>query len=120
MSACALNICMNYNDPMMSFDRLHEINKRATPEKMMLCKHALLLHKIYNSSDYSEEWIQLNLNQTLTSRQTDFKVHKTNQIKIGFNAPANRLSVLNGMIPLTWLDIGIESFKIKFKELVLV
>ena len=42
MLASALKICMNYNDPMMSVDRLHEINKRATPEKMMLYKHALL------------------------------------------------------------------------------
>ena len=69
-SANALKLCTIGGGKDMSFENIHTMNMRATPEKMMLYKHALLLHKIYNSSDYSEEWIQLNLNQTLTSRQT--------------------------------------------------
>ena len=42
----------NYNDPIISFERFHDLNKRATPEKMMLYKHALLLNKMYTSPCY--------------------------------------------------------------------
>ena len=104
---------------MISFERLHSINNRATPEKMMLYKHAILLHNMYNSSDLSKEWVHLNLNQVITSRRTTFFIIKDNLLKVGLNAPANRLATLNDKIPLSWLNNGMYTFKIKIKELLL-
>ena len=34
---------------MMSFNSLHNLNKRATPTQITLYKHVLILHKLYNT-----------------------------------------------------------------------
>ena len=47
---------------MKSYVQIHELNKRAVPETMRIYKMALQLHKLYNSHDYSMEWISLNVN----------------------------------------------------------
>ena len=44
---------------------------------------------------------------------------KSNIGKVGLNALANKLSVLNGKIPLNWLRLNLDSFKIKFKTALL-
>ena len=119
VSARALKISMFYPDPMISFINIHEMNKRATPESMMQYKLAIQLFKLYNSNDHSLEWIDLNLNQVLTSRQTKFTILKTNNIKVGLNKLTNRLAILNGKIPLDWLNDSIDTFKFKCKELML-
>ena len=43
----------------------------------------------------------------------NFITHKTNKNKVGLNALANRLYILNGRIPLDWLNLSINSFKTK-------
>ena len=80
---------------------------------MLLYKHAIVLYKLYNAKNQSTEWIELNLNQILTSKQTTFSTHKTNNLKIGNNALANRLSILNNGNKLDWLNLGMDSFKVK-------
>ena len=110
---------MKYCNQFMSFEAIHKLNNRATPEKIMIYKHALMLFKIYNSNDQTTEWVNLNINQVLTSRQTKFKINKTNISKIGLNALANRLSILNDKISLSLLNLGMDSFKIKMKSLLL-
>ena len=119
MSAKIIRVCMRNVDYNVSFERIHSINKRATPEKIMLYRHALMLYKLYNGNEQTTEWVHLNLNQVLTSRQTKFKITKTNQSKIGLNAPSNRLSILNDMIPLELMNLGRETFKIKMKSMFL-
>ena len=71
-STKALKLCMYYPDPYTSFIKIHEINKRALPADLMIYKHAIQLHKFYNSQAISNEWLHLNANQVLTSRQTTF------------------------------------------------
>ena len=106
---------MYYPDPFTSFIKIHEINKRALPENLLIYKHAIQLHKLYNSKSITNEWLHLNTNQVLTSRQTTFITHKTNTNKVGLNALANRLYILNGKIPLGWLNLSVNSFKTKCK-----
>ena len=119
ISAKALKMCMYYPDPMVSFIRIHEINKRALPEKLSSYKPALQLHKLYNTELRTTEWSHLNQNQTFTSRQTTFTILKTNKHKVGLNALANRLHILNGVIPLHILNLSFETFKIKCKSIFL-
>ena len=87
--------------------------------KNVLNKLAIQLLKLYNTTVPSLEWIELNMKQILTSRQVTFSVLKTNNKKMGLNILVNRLSVLNGKIPLSWLNSSLESFKIKCKGLLL-
>jgi hypothetical protein len=99
-SAGALKMCLHYDDPYVSFNEIHETTKRATPE--MLCKYKLsfLLYKTFNEKVPEDEWLHLNDNIILTSRQTKFKCFKNNSLRIGLNCLANRFHHLNDMIPL--------------------
>ena len=110
---------MYYPDPMISFVNIHKMNQRATPESMLLYKLSIQLFKLYNSNEHSLEWISLNLNQILTSRQSKFQIMKTNDKMVGLNILTNRLSALNGKIPLDWLNGSLDSFKIKSKKLLM-
>jgi hypothetical protein len=103
-------------DASLSFIRLHEINNRATPDRFVIFKHAILLHKLYNQKQPMREWTHLNFQHQFTVRRGLFDVAKTNNYKIGECILANRLSVLNNLIPLDWLNLSFELFKIKIKE----
>ena len=71
------------------------MNNRATPEQILLYKHSLALFRLYNLNEPTLEWCALNFNQVLTSRQAKFKSMKSNKLKVGLNALANRFYVLN-------------------------
>ena len=64
-SAAPLKYCVRFYDRNISYITLHAIVKRATPSQIMIYKHALLLHKIYNDENSSQEWLSLFFNQTL-------------------------------------------------------
>ena len=118
-SAKALTICTpNYNN-MMSFEQIHAINKRATPNQMLLYKHSLLLHKIWNDPIYSKDWLDLNFQQNFNERRTKVMIFDTSQRKIGKNISSNRLKIINGLIELEWLNLSMNSFKIRCKSLFL-
>jgi hypothetical protein len=103
-SARALNLCNCFNTPTLSYINLHITNQRATPNQLIKYKHAILLFKLYNRSEQSSDWIDLNLMQ---SRQLTFKISSTSNFKIGNNILSNRLSCI-GLI--------IDTFKINCKE----
>ena len=71
-SANALKLCTLNYEPNMSYDTLHSINKRALPNQMLLYKLALTLFKLYNFRLPQFEWLNLNFDQILTSRQVFF------------------------------------------------
>ena len=48
-------------------------------------KAAIQLYKLYNVTKPSLDWVTLNLNQTLTTRQTKFLIAKSNNNKVGLN-----------------------------------
>ena len=104
------------SDLMLSYERLHYENQRATPEQMTLYKHAILLHKVYNNESMSIEWTDLFFNQQFNARNPNVKFHNTSRFKVGNNTLSNRFIVLNGKIPFNWLNEGELSFKIKCKN----
>ena len=108
----------NYHQ-MISYDSLHYINKRATPNQITSYKHALLLHKTYNDEESNLNWINLFFNQQFNARERFVHLINTSKYKIGINILSNRLKILNGKIPLDWLNETFESFKIKVKVLFL-
>ena len=110
---------MYYPDPMISFERLHIMNKRALPAEILIYKHAIQLHRLYNTEQMTTKWSHLNFNQILSSRQNVLMALKSNKSKVGINPMANRLSILNSKIPLEWLRFNHDSFKIKCKAIFL-
>ena len=119
ISAKAIKTCMYYPDNMISFENIHKMNNRAMPEAFMTYKIAIQLHKLFNASNPTLDWISLNFDQILTTRQTQFLISKSNKHKVGLNILPNRFSVLNGLIPLSWLNYNIDTFKIHIKKLLL-
>ena len=115
-SANALKICTPYYDYTMSYDLLHTINERATPNKFMLYKHAIELHKLFNLQQPPLDWVALNFDQSTSRRQRFFNITPSGNYKIGNNILSNRLSVLNNKIELDWLNQSLQSFKITCKK----
>ena len=105
----------NYNR-LISYNRLHYLNKRATPNEITVYKHALLLHKTYNNLTMSIDWTNLFFNQHFNARYNLVKFFNTSKYKIGNNILANRFLVLNGKIDLDWLNGTFETYKIKCKQ----
>ena len=118
-SACVIKACMKYNSRMISYENVHRMNQRATPDKVLMYKHSLALFKLYNQDRPSLEWCFLHVNQIFTSRQSNFKIRKSNNLRVGLNALANRFVILNDKIPLNWLEGGFDTCKIKCKQLFL-
>ena len=117
VSARAIKSCMFHPDRMTSYENIHKLNNRAMPNAIMLYKSAIQLFKLYNSNEHTYDWTLLNLNQILTSRQTHFSILKSNTTKVGLNILANRLSSINGLIPLLWLNSTLNTFKLHCKRL---
>ena len=115
-SAKAIGVCVKYCTREISFINLHAMYQRATPENISLYKSAISLFKLYNSDEHTIEWVSLNCNQIITSRQTKFCIAKSNVKKVGMNALANRLHVLNHKIPFEWLNMSYVTFKLKCKK----
>ena len=114
-SARALKVCMNKPDPMLSFKRIHEINKRGLPGQIMTYKTSLLLHTLYTKKEPETEWLNLQFQHQFNNRHNKFAVTKTNTLRVGENILVNRLSLTNNKIPLDWLNLNYDTFKIKCK-----
>ena len=91
--------------------------KRATPNQMMIYKHALLLHKTYNDESKSSEWLDLFKNQTLNNRILHANFIDLSNFKIGKNLQSNRFPILNNKISYKSLNQSFNEFKIHCKEL---
>ena len=102
-----------------SFERMHSINKRATPMMMMKYKHCLELHRLYNSEDGSEDWINLHFQQNFNNRNDFINIFDNSKLKIGKNRLVNQLTLINGLVKYEWLNHTFETFKIKCKKMFL-
>ena len=84
----------------MSFNTLHYLNKRATPDMIQTYKHALLLHKVYNNENDNINWIDLFFTQNFNNLDRYIKFFNTSTYKVGSNLLPNRFTTLNGKIEL--------------------
>ena len=67
-SALAIQLYDTRSDNMISYERIHEVNKRATPNQWMEYRLAIRLFKLYNATFESENWIDLNFQQNFNMR----------------------------------------------------
>jgi hypothetical protein len=118
-SANALKMCQHYPDQLISFLELHKITKSATPLMLSDYKYALQLYKTYNECLPINEWLHLNIDQAITSRQSKFQIYRSNRTKIGRHSMCNRYYQLNAKIPLAWLGKSYQCYKIHCKHLFL-
>ena len=72
-----------------------QVGEKSPPDFFLIFKHAVLLHKLFNTQSPSLEWMDLNFKQTFGQRQTKFLIINPSRFKIGNNILANRLTILN-------------------------
>jgi hypothetical protein len=114
-SSNALKVAYNYRFQFISYVDQHKMAGWATPSMLTNYKLALMLYNIYNSVNQSEEWVNLNFNQVITSRQTCFHINRNNRLIVVMKAISNRLIFLNDKIPLKLLNKGYDSYKVECK-----
>ena len=115
-SANALKMCLHYPQTRISHYNLHKMTNRATPAMYCKYKGALQIFKLCNEDTPEDEWIHLNFDIINTTRQQFFEVRLNHRLRVGRNALCNKLHDLNGKIPLDWLNLSFENFKIKCKK----
>ena len=119
-SANALKLCNSNYDPNISYIDLHILHKRALPNRFCFYRHCLLLFKVFNTSIPEKDWLDLNFKMIHTSRQTHFVITNSSNYKVGSNILSNRLSCINRKITLDMLNLPIETFKIRCKNMFLM
>ena len=119
-SANALKLCNIHYDPYVSYVDLHKLHKRALPNKFCLYRHCLLLYKVFNNEIPKNDWLDLNFKMINTSRQIFFEISNTAGYRVGNNILSNRLSCINKRITLDMLNLKVDSFKIRCKEMFLM
>ena len=112
----ALRLSESFREDRISYESLHTMQRRATPIKMMTYKHLLLLHKLNNSTDQNDDWMDLNYQQNFNDQNNMIHIVDYSRMRVGKNILANRLSIINEKISLDWLNLSFDSFKIKCKE----
>ena len=71
-SSTTLEMCKFGDTWMILYKSLHLNNQRATPEPYLQYKHAFQLCKGLKNLESIHDWLVLNSNHSLTSRQTTF------------------------------------------------
>ena len=99
---------------------LHKLHKRALPNNFCTYRHCLLLFKLINNKITKRDWLNLNFQMLNTSRQIHFEIRNCSVYKVGNNILSNRLTCLNRKIPLDFLNLPFETYKIKCKNLFLL
>ena len=86
------------------------------PSQILLFKHAVTLHRLVSNEIPTFEWLALHFNIILTSRMVNFKVIPEFNYKIGQSILTNRFQILNGLIPLDWLNKSYDTYKLLCKK----
>ena len=89
---------------------------RAAPEMFPRYKMSLLLYSTFNNEIPETNWLSLNFDQIIPSRQSVFITSRNNNYNVGINVSSNKFCVLNRTITLDWLNMPINSFKILCKQ----
>ena len=100
----------------ISYERLHLMQKRATPESMMKYKLAIQLYNNFNDKRGGETWMSLNFQQNFGPRNECILISDKSRHKIGRNILVNRLNILNGKVNYDWMNLSKDAFKLKCKN----
>ena len=89
------------------------------PDQMIMYKHAITMYKLFKTCQPEQEFINLNFQLNLNTRVTHANFFNRQNYEIGNNILLNRLSHLNNKIEKSWLDLSLDSFRVKCKQLFL-
>ena len=111
ISAWALRSCLSNPNNVISFEKIHEINKKCTPSQIMSYQSALNLHRTVNFEKPNFEAITVLDQLAFMPRQTLFIIFRNNSTKIGMNTSSNKFYQLTGKVTLSNLALNFIHFK---------
>ena len=76
-------------------------------------------HTVYTDKSLPNDWLSMNFYQNFNQKNLYFKCFSNQNYKIGKNKISERMKIFNYKIPLKWLNLTKEQFKIRFKILFL-
>ena len=88
-------------------------------DKMCVYGQVMVLYKLIETQSPIADWIDLNHQQSFNRRDTYFKFFRLNNYRVGCNNICNRMSLLNGKLPLSSVDKSFDSFKVQCKQILL-
>jgi hypothetical protein len=116
-SANSITMALHYPRKLISYENLHKMWNKATPEIVCIYKLSLLLNKLYNYKFNIEEWTHFNFEHILTTRPSQFEITQHNHnFMAGKNVITNKLQSLNGKIPLFCSNKTFLQFKLECKK----
>ena len=119
-SANACKLCLpRENVHLLTHTEIHSQAKRAMPEDMCIYKHALMLHKLLRNDLCDDELMYLNFQIADNGRSTKFNFIKNQKYDVGKNILLNRMHILNGKLEKNLMNLSMNSYKVKCKELFL-
>ena len=63
----------------------------------------------------NENWIDLNFQQNFNDRNNYVQIFDTSRLMIGRNTIVNRFKCLNNTIDYDWLNLSLDTFKVRCK-----
>ena len=118
-SANALRFCNRSMTVFNTHTEIHANAKRALPDQMMNYKQAILMYKLFNTCQPEQEFLQLNFQLNQNPRIQTLNFFTRQKYDVGKNILLNRFSHLNNKINISWLELSLDSFKVKCKALFL-
>jgi len=101
-------------DKDSSFRALHKKYNRSTPKIFALYQTSLCLYNAHKNvpNNYPQELEIVMLNERRNKR---FTFVRNNRFKVGLNLIKNRLRSITNVIDKNWIDMNVETFKLKCK-----
>ena len=118
-SANAIRSCDKSLTIFHSHTQIHSLANRALPDQMQNYKHAIIMFKLINHCQPENEFVHLNFQLNQNQRQSHANFFRRQNYESGKNILLNRLYHLNGKIEKSWLELSLNSFKVKCKQLFL-
>ena len=114
------NACKNCipreNSHLLTHTEIHNRAKRALPDDMCTYRHAIMLHKLMRSELCDNEMMWLNFQIVDNARSKTWSFTMRQNFDVGKNILINRMHILNGKVDKNWLNLSIDTYKIKCKE----
>ena len=82
-------------------------------------RHAILMFKLFRNVICENEFVQMNFQLYKNDSHPKLKFIKNQKYDVGKNILLNRFCDLNDVIEKKWLDLSLETLKIKCKALFL-
>jgi hypothetical protein len=119
VSAYIIKSALGLFDWWVSFDDLHEIAGRGTPQKMSLYFTATSLYDILNTGIPNTVARDINAKIRHLERNDKYYVANASNTKFGLNSFSNRITNVCKVIPASYFSKSKESFKVALKNLIL-